>query len=173
MDDAVGDTRYAPPAALVADVNPDLPLSGHLASRWRRLGAVMIDALLSIAVLWLVGRYPPLNVWANANPDIWALHFNWLSVAIGLVVFLVLQSYLLATRGQTIGKALLKIRIVRTDGQRASALRIIGLRYSWGLVFNLWPPASMVYSLIDTLMIFRRSRRCLHDAIADTTVVNV
>jgi hypothetical protein len=33
--------------------------------------------------------------------------------------------------------------------------------------------ALWIYSLVDCLMIFRKSRRCLHDEIADTIVVKV
>jgi hypothetical protein len=32
-------------------------------------------------------------------------------------------------------------------------------------------PVSYIYPLIDVLLIFRSSRKCLHDSIADTIVV--
>jgi hypothetical protein len=31
----------------------------------------------------------------------------------------------------------------------------------------------MIYALIDCVMIFRDSRRCLHDSIADTQVIKI
>ena len=42
------------------------------------------------------------------------------NLVIGFILFLVIHGYLLATRGQTVGKTLLKIRIVRSDGSPAS-----------------------------------------------------
>ena len=48
----------------------------------------------------------------------------------GFAIFLILHGYLLQTRGQTIGKIALGIRIVRTDGARASLGRLAGLATS-------------------------------------------
>jgi uncharacterized RDD family membrane protein YckC len=91
-------------------------------------------------------------------------------MAIGALIFILLNGYLLATRGQTIGKVLLKIRIVRPSGEAVSPTRLV-LRYGAGFVAGLVMAVVWVYSLIDCLMIFRKSRRTLHDEIADTIVV--
>ena len=99
--------------------------------------------------------------------------FNLQDAAIGFALFLALQSYLLVTRGQTIGKALLGMRIVRPGGDKASIARVIGLRYGLGFLFNLFLTVGMIFGLADMLLIFRKSRRCLHDSIADTLVIRV
>ena len=93
------------------------------------------------------------------------------NLVLGFILFLLIHGYLIATRGQTVGKALLKIRIVRSDGSPASFGRIVGLRYLTTSVLASIPIAGTIYGLVDALMIFRASRRCLHDNIADTIVV--
>ena len=77
------------------------------------------------------------------------------------------------TRGQTVGKMLFKLRIVRTDGSQPDAWRLLGLRYGVGMLTNLNPIVAMVYGLLDCLLIFRESRKCLHDSIADTQVIKL
>jgi len=37
--------------------------------------------------------------------------------------------------------------------------------------FELVPGIGQIYSIVDALLIFRQSRKCLHDNIADTIVV--
>jgi uncharacterized RDD family membrane protein YckC len=111
----------------------------------------------------------PYNPFKTAGSDMWSA--DPAGAITGVLTFLLLNGYLLATRGQTLGKALLKIRIVRPSGEPASGARL-ALRYGVGLCNRphgghaLW-----IYSLVDCLMIFRKSRRCLHDEIADTIVV--
>jgi uncharacterized RDD family membrane protein YckC len=89
----------------------------------------------------------------------------------GVAAFLAINGWLLATRGQTIGKMLLGLRIVRSDGSAASAGKVIGLRYGLCWLLAFIPLVGGLFGLIDALMIFRADRRCLHDLIADTIVV--
>ena len=42
-----------------------------------------------------------------------------------------------------------------------------------GWVIASVPLVGSLYALVDALLIFRSSRKCLHDTIADTIVVNV
>ena len=58
-----------------------------------------------------------------------------------------------------------------SDGSPASFGRIVGLRYLTTSVLASIPLAGTVYGLLDVLRIFRASRRCLHDNIADTILV--
>jgi len=172
MSTPQADTRYAPPGAAVADVAPPVD-QPPLATRWRRLGGSLIDGLLLggafVLVALLVGR----NVFkpdpAQAASTIYLLG----NVLIGIVVFLLLNGYLLATRGQTVAKLMLGMRIVRPDGGKASVSRVILLRYLLGYAVNIIPVAGGLYALVDDLLIFRQSRRCLHDQIADTIVIRV
>lgn len=167
MDQPTHDARYAPPQATVADV-ADENQGPQLAGRVERLGAAILDTVFQSLVLWGVSLLTPYNPWDAQGRDAWS--FNAASVAIGVVIFLLLNGYLLATRGQTIGKILLKIRITRPSGEAVSITRL-ALRYGAGFAAALVMVVVWVYSLIDCLMIFRESRRCLHDVIADTIVV--
>ena len=167
MDNPTHDARYAPPQAVVEDV-ADTNQGPQLASRVERLGAVILDTVFQSLVLWLVSLVTPYNPWVAQGGGAWS--FNPLSMAIGALIFILLNGYLLATRGQTIGKVLLKIRSVRPSGEAVSPARL-ALRYGAGFVAGLVMAVVWVYSLIDCLMIFRKSRRCLHDVIADTIVV--
>mgnify|MGYP002787798774 FL=1 len=73
--------------------------------------------------------------------------------------------------GWTIGKRLVGIRIVRTDGSRASPARLFWLRM-FPLAFGLVIPfVGWLVLLIDALFIFGAAQRCLHDLAADTIVV--
>ena len=60
---------------------------------------------------------------------------------------------------------------MRSDGSQASFARIVGLRYFTTSVLAPIPVVGSIYGLVDVLLIFRDSRRCLHDNIADTIVV--
>ncbi|HEY2558945.1 MAG TPA: RDD family protein [Caldimonas sp.] len=161
------DNRFAPPLAHVEDVAEAGP--GTLAGRGARLLATLVDGLISGLVFWLLTFITPLTL--VPRPGASLAKVLVLNSAAGIILFIVLQGYLLATRGQTIGKALLKMRIVRSDGSTASFGRLFGLRYLPTMILTMIPVAGGLYGLIDSLLIFRESRRCLHDNIADTIVV--
>ncbi len=163
------ENRFAPPLAQVADVGPGHQ-AGTLASRGTRLGAALIDVVIAMLAFGAMAMVTPFNIFVT-DPSAGL----WLPMArntlIGFAFFLLFHGYLLATRGQTIGKMLLKIRIVRTDGSRASFARLVGLRFLVNSLLTLIPVAGPLYALIDALFIFRQERRCVHDLIADTVVV--
>ncbi len=144
----------------------------ELAGRGTRLAAQIVDTLLAMVFLL------PLMFWFgvfDGHPDVRppsALDQLSLSV-FSFAVFLALHGYLLMTRGQTIGKWLLGIRITRPDGALASLGRLVGLRYLPLWVVAYVPIAGQVFALADALFIFTKSRRCLHDHIAGTIVVRV
>ncbi len=126
MSSASDDNRFAPPLAHVEDV---VQGPGVLAGRWTRLGATLIDALVAGLAFGLIAIVSPFNVFQppTTSGGLWMLMLQ--NLVIGFILFLLIHGYLIATRGQTIGKALLKIRIVRSDGSPASFGRIVGLRY--------------------------------------------
>ena len=173
---------YAPPTATVADVSDHAGTEPRLAERRTRLGAYMIDALVMLllfapAMLAGIGlgdlggtadaTPAAILVWAEAHPVVSQIVWG----IAGLLVFFAVNGYWLHTRGQSIGKRLLKIRIVRSTGERATLSRIIFARYVPTQAMGMVPVIGMLYALIDILFIFRDSRQCLHDTIADTIVV--
>ena len=141
----------------------------ELATRGSRFAAAVVDVIIIMALLWLVSRFTPWNPFDTRGRSL--MTADLAGSAGGFALFMLTQGYLLVQRGQTIGKALLKIRIVRRDGARVSATRLIGLRYGVGSLLNVVPAVGQVFGVIDALFIFGSSRRCLHDHIADTQVV--
>ncbi len=160
--------RYAPPAAEVADVSGSG--EAQLAGRGARLGGAIIDGVIVLGLWWLISLMTPWNVFSPkmAQGGFVAMLGTQL---IGLLLFSLVNGYLLMTRGQTIGKMLLGMRIVRPDGSAATPGRMIGLRYAVGWMLSALPVVGMVFALVDCLLIFRADRRCVHDLIADTIVV--
>ena len=179
---------FAPPLAHVED-QFNAPQSLVTATRMSRFLAVLIDASpgLVIAVIGIIAAIV-------AMPGLFSGHFDprgasamamfgvfFLVVFIGMIGWVVWQIVLLYKYGQTVGKKVMGIRVVRMDGSRVSFARFFFLRglalgvISWivsavGIAIHL-PAIGNLVSLVDALMIFGAAHRCLHDYIADTQVV--
>jgi uncharacterized RDD family membrane protein YckC len=76
----------------------------------------------------------------------------------------------LAQYGQSIGKRMRHIRVVRNDGNPASLARILLLRNFVPAIIGSF---CGLFGIVDVLTIFGEERRCLHDLLADTKVVKV
>jgi uncharacterized RDD family membrane protein YckC len=157
---------------------------GSLADRGTRLLAASIDELilLAISLPMLLGALPALfaMVAGRADPaliDPFALLRATLGgpgtiiTVIALLIWCAVTAWLVAANGQSIGKRLVGIKVVRTDGSRASFPRIFFLRNVVNALPNLLPYVGWLYQLVDPLLIYQDSRQCLHDKIADTIVV--
>jgi uncharacterized RDD family membrane protein YckC len=82
------------------------------------------------------------------------------------------QFWLLARRGQTFGKFVMNIRVVRTKDLRNGGFSTNVLeRAVVGALLSMIPWLGPAYAVADLLFIFRHDRRCLHDLIAGTYVV--
>ena len=155
--DASSFNPYLPPTAPLVD--PAVERSGVLAQRGRRVSAYILDWLI---VAGAVGLPTALLSSAQAEVVLWVVGAIWL----------VITSYLLKVRGQTIGKLVLGIHIVRYSGQRAGLFRLLVLRTLFGQGIYLIPQFGLLILLIDVLLLLSTSRRTIHDRIADTIVVN-
>ena len=160
---------YAAPVARVADARSDEELvkSGRMA----RLGAVLLDSLVIVvpAIVLAIALPSMQDGSGEASPGMAIL---MVLAVLGVVAFLVYQLVQLHRSGQTFGKKMVGVRIVRTDGSRASLGRILGLRYFVPGLIGAIPLLGALFSLIDPLLIFGEERRCIHDYIADTIVVD-
>jgi len=167
----------------------------ELAERGTRLLAATIDELILLGIsLPMVFGAVPAMVAVLGGAEVQALDSDSLSGTLGglptaqlvhtlltgpgtlftaaaLIAWCVITTWLVATNGQSIGKRLVGIKIVRTDGSRASLARIFLLRNVVNAAPNLLPYVGWLYQLIDPLFIYQDSRQCLHDRIADTIVV--
>lgn len=159
----------APESSRVARREPNSPR--RLAGRVERLLASILDTLLYFpAFLWLALG----NAAAFLTDDETVVPDD--RGAIGILLFLLftlfvlaLQAFLLTTRGWTVGKRVLKLRIESVHGGSLGFLQLVVLRTLLPAAFGF---CCGLFSLIDALFIFGEERRCLHDLLAGTVVVN-
>ncbi len=168
---------YAAPAAVVEDVGGHYAddLESRKAGRGKRLGAAIIDGLTWVP--W-IGAFTWASVMrANAaREQLPVPQTSGMLIFLGVLMMLgviVINCVMLYRSGQTIGKRALDIAVVRSDGSPIALSRYILLR-----VVPMWllawvPLVGRFVGLIDPLLIFGKERRCLHDLIADTIVVDV
>jgi uncharacterized RDD family membrane protein YckC len=160
---------YAPPQATVQDVTDP---TATPAGRGTRLVAVILDGLIVAAMVYI-----PLiiGIAMNGRPMVLNGHFNpmvisgigsWLPT-IGFIAWCWLTILFVSRNGQSIGKKLLGIKVVRSDGSPASLGRIFLLRNVVNTLLALVP----FYGLVDILLIFGDAQQCVHDKIADTIVI--
>jgi uncharacterized RDD family membrane protein YckC len=165
----MNDTRnnpYAAPASAITQAAGTSPASK--AERSTRLLAALADGLLAVPV-WLplvIGSRLVISEKRTAGIVL---------LVIGLVALIALAVYqltLLSRHGQTWGKRWQNIRIVRANGERIGFGRLFGLRIIAPAVVGAIPFVGGLFSLANILWIFGSERRCLHDHLADTIVVN-
>ncbi|MCU7853357.1 MAG: RDD family protein [Candidatus Thiodiazotropha sp. (ex Monitilora ramsayi)] len=78
--------------------------------------------------------------------------------------------YFLHSRSQTIGKWVMNIHILRSNGAHAGFSRQLFLRYLLpGLIVSI-PYLGQLMLLLDFATLFGPERRTLHDRLADTGV---
>lgn len=174
MSDNDSSTANNPYSAPHSDVSQEVVQGGQVATRWERLFAAIIDGLIQSVVLGIpalifFGGWMGYVGAAAASPN----SFKIVGGAIGFVVYLAINGYFLARDAQTIGKKAMSIKIVRMDGSQADFMRIVAWRQAPIWICQMIPFVGSFLALIDILFIFRDSRRCLHDDIADTKVVKV
>ncbi|MFC7646439.1 RDD family protein [Streptosporangium lutulentum] len=162
------------------DNRPQVLTTPVLAARRYRFSASLIDGLIFSIVLSPVYSlfYDDLEM---ADESISVSYLNpyagnpyWpVDVAISglFAVYFWLQH---AFWGQTPGKRLYRLKVVsRTTGESPD-LRQAGVRALVYPAVMLVPYAGVLINLVDTLCIFFGwKRRCLHDVIADTVVIDL
>ncbi len=143
------------------------------ASRGSRLRALIIDGLISStlgALIALALIYSPqlrfqLSEFLNPTGVILS----------GFVAYLLIHCYPIVHYGQSWGKRLCRIAVVNhKTGQKIGFLRYF-MRELFKFLFGL-PLFGFRFaflSVVDSLFIFSKSRRCLHDWLAQTSVVKV
>lgn len=166
------------------------PIAPVLARRDFRLLATLVDWLIVWAPL-LVGSFFGLGYLMDAedaNPNDGRLFF------LGVLCFaaaMLYQLYGMVDVGQSLGKRMMRIKVVRMDGSPVELIDIVFWR-NWPsvscvivmacfFVSEAWTFAVIamvailliapLWFLIDTLFVFTAKHRCLHDYIAGTQVI--
>jgi uncharacterized RDD family membrane protein YckC len=95
-------------------------------------------------------------------------------MALALLALFIVQVWMLSTRGQSIGKRMLGIRIVlfRDNGNPGFLHAWLLRNFVPGLI-SLVPYVGFLFVLVDICFIFGEQRRCVHDLIAGTKVVKM
>ena len=143
----------------------------QLASRWKRLGGSLLDGLIStiviIPVIFATGIFNQLKQGQRMNIAQTVLFFF-----LGLTIFLIIHGYLLSKYGQTVGKKIVGTRIVdKGTGKIIPLGKIFILRVLPISIISQIPLIGGLFGLADSLFIFRDDKRCIHDLIAGTIVV--
>lgn len=142
------------------------------ASRFMRLVASFVDGLCMI-VAGAVGLAATITASNAGYFELLESGSKELSLP-ALIVFgffplvlAIVQWNLITTRGQTLGKMLTGIRIVTVDGRLPGFLLGVVARNWLRMLLSLVP----FFGMLDILVIFGSSSRCIHDFLAGTRVV--
>jgi len=137
-----------------------------LATIQERFFAKMIDlGILSI---------PPLiaiyitDQWMFNEPQRDVVAYTIIGIIVGFFIILFVQWVLITARGQSIGKLVIKIRMVDKSNKKPGG-------FLQNLVVRTWLTGilngSLLFFFVDSLFVFRKDRRTIHDLIARTIVI--
>jgi len=143
----------------------DLLLPPALASRESRLIATVADTVLVFAPALLIVPFA-------VTGDETLMGVGAVLAGVAWIALVVYQVWLLSTQGQSIGKRWRKICIVRhDDGSNPGFVGAVLMRGFLPGVVSAVPYLGNLFALANVLFIFAADRRCLHDHIAGTIVV--
>ena len=149
---------------------PILDINGETASIVKRFFAYLIDLAIYLPIAF-VFQYTTANLRAQGGAE---NERNALYMTISIVIFAVLLYGYLPQRwkGQTIGKKLLKIRLVPTDNKKIEFSRylirefLIKVTVGWAAV-----PVSALFWLYETYILKRKDSIMLYDRLLNVRVV--
>jgi uncharacterized RDD family membrane protein YckC len=104
----------------------------------------------------------------------WAAVADWLGIVVAALGFLAVFGFnvhLLASSGQSIGKRFIGTRIVTKEGGRVPVALTLLLRTFAPMAVGFIPFAGNVFGILDGAWVLGPQRRCLHDLMANTLVV--
>jgi uncharacterized RDD family membrane protein YckC len=157
--------------------------SGAYSPWWRRVLAELIDfavvAVIASLLLLAIGEH---SLWYPHSGHLTGKDIIARYVAVDLAALLYYPILMRYTDGQTIGKQLLRIRVVRADGYRMSltraawrdfVIKFVVLDLVWLLPFLGSALGESVFVVNGLWPLLDRENRALHDMIAQTCVVRV
>lgn len=147
-----------------------------LASIWRRFWALSLDGLITgiptgaIGLLIFFAMFErSLETLAEAGNN---LKFTLIFLVAGNAIWLIYEGLMLSSRGQTLGKMALGIKVVTPEGED------INPSQAWGrtfvrVVFNAANALFGLLTLVNYLpAFFSKEKKAVHDSMAKTRVVN-
>ena len=162
---------YAPPQAQEPTRGERFEPSAPLASLGKRLLGAGLDAIFAVVLGSVLSRGVAA---ATGEERTLVMQEAW------MLAPMMVQWALIASRGQTVAKIFLRMRIVRMSGAKVDFLHGVVLRAWPVLAIQLGPtflspplrPLTGLLYFVDVLFIFGAAHRCLHDRIAGTQVVD-
>lgn len=153
--------------------------SRPLASLGQRFTGALIDGLFPV-ILGIPG-FALLVLGLPAQPDgpngaepSPIFYIGMLLLGVTSLACLIVQIYLMAKRSQTIGKLYAKTKVFDFEThQPATFFQIFLMRLFVNQLIGGLPCVGPIYGLADVLYIFSEDRRCLHDKLAGTYVVDI
>ncbi|WP_331344420.1 RDD family protein [Cellvibrio sp. UBA7661] len=160
------------------------PAMDNTASYGKRFGAFVIDTVLMMVALVFLLQY--LGLEPSQSNDMEAAQAEMIQKLQNLpdsskrllafspiITFFLLHGFLLHQFGQTIGKRILGIAIVTMDNQKPPFLMLILQRYVSQWLMGMVPVIGLLLRLADIVFIFRADKRCIHDHLAKTKVIDL
>lgn len=143
-----------------------------LASRLKRFQAALLDNLLGFIILYPILSY---HGWLVSLAD-YTVPVSYSTIVLmaiySFIIFLLVNSYHLYKYGQTLGKRVVGIAVATENQQVMEFNRLVALRYLPFRIVGVIPYLSLI-QVIDILYIFRADKRCLHDMLAKTCVIDI
>ena len=115
------------------------------------------------------------GILSEQNQNLIPIAFVGVALAVlGGLALIATQIYLLVTRSQTIGKYFLKTQIVDFNtGVRSDFVQCFLIRSLLNGVIGAVPCLGAIYGIVDICFIFREDKRCIHDLMAKTCVIDI
>ncbi len=160
--------------------------AARLAGIGARTGAALINAVvyfvsllpgsMLLSVQFLRLGITPEALLRGERPDLTALAPGLALAWGGLLAACLVQAVLIAWRGQNLGKLMVGLRVVRAaDGGPAGFVQGALLRFLLPVavmfLLNVVPGLGFLFLLVDYSFMFGGQRRCLHDLVAGTKVI--
>ena len=121
-----------------------------------------------MAIWYVTKSYADVAVEEVINSEVAKRASLFISLYSATLIIHIVQWVLIASHGQSFGKKIMNIKIVDDINlKNAGAVRNLVLR-TW---VNALLMGNAIYVLVDSLLIFQKDRKCLHDYIAKTKVI--
>ncbi len=167
----MSNVEYCDPAA---PINSVYIVAGHevrKAGFWIRLAAWVVDlaclflVTIALALAALITIYLGGQLGGEINDQVMALA-GYSSAAIVMLSGVVYFTIFIGSCGQTPGKMLFRLKVVRVDGQE--------MTYGRALLRSLcWILSLLLFSSGFLMIAFTRQKRGLHDMLAGTSVIRL
>lgn len=133
-----------------------------------RIFACLIDLSVLVLALLLANLALPRS---HVNPLSILGVFVSIAIVLGVIVY---QIALLSSTGQTIGKRVMRLRIVNfSDASNPGFAKAVLMRSWLPSLLSSIPYLGWVFWVVDNLYVLKKDRRCIHDLMAGTMVVQL